>query len=211
VLAGGETAELPGLYAPGDFDLAGFCVGVVERAQIVDGSAVAAGDALIGIASSGVHSNGYSLVRRVLAASGASLESPCGERPLGEVLLEPTRIYVRAVLAALDTVPVHAIAHITGGGLPGNVPRVLPEDLGAQVDAAAFPRPAVFDWLARAGGIAQDEMWRTFNCGIGMVLVVPPAAAARTLEVLEHWGETAWRIGTVVPVGAGQTRVEIRA
>jgi phosphoribosylformylglycinamidine cyclo-ligase len=211
VLAGGETAELPGLYAPGDFDLAGFCVGVVERAQIVDGRGVAVGDALIGIASSGVHSNGYSLVRRVLAGSGTPLDAPFAGRTLGEVLLEPTRIYVRAVLAALDTVPVHAIAHITGGGLPGNVPRVLPDGLGARIDASAFPRPPVFAWLQQAGGVAADEMWRTFNCGIGMVLVVPPDAAARTLEVLEHWGETAWRIGAVMPVGEGRARVEIHA
>lgn len=182
----------------------------MERARIVDGSAVQVGDALIGLASSGVHSNGYSLVRRVIETTGTALDSPLDGRTLAEVLIEPTRIYVRAVLAALDTVPVHAIAHITGGGLPGNLPRVLPDGLGARVDAAAFPRPAVFEWLQRAGRIAEDEMWRTFNCGVGMVLVVPEDAAVRTIEVLEHWGETVWRIGSVVPATGAAGRVEVR-
>lgn len=208
-LAGGETAELPGLYAPGDFDLAGFCIGVVERARIVDGQAVQAGDVLVGIASSGVHSNGYSLVRRLVSASNTALDMPLEGRTLGEALLEPTRIYVNAVLSTLDTVPVHAIAHITGGGLPGNVPRVLPDGLGARIDATAFARPAVFDWLQRAGGIGEDEMWRTFNCGVGMVLVVPASAAERTVEVLQHWGETAWPIGEVVAVRADEPRVTL--
>ncbi len=203
-LLGGETAEMPGMYPAGHYDLAGFCVGVVERARVVDGSAVASGDVILGLASSGVHSNGYSLVRRVLEASGAGLDDvldtdPDG-RTLGEVLLAPTRIYVKPLLAALAAHDIHAMAHITGGGLTENLPRVLPEGLAAHIDLGTWALPPAFAWLREAGGIAEAEMLRTFNCGIGMAVVVPAAAADGVSETLAAAGETVHRIGTI---GAG--------
>ncbi len=197
-LVGGETAEMPGLYAPGDYDLAGFCVGVVERDAVIDGSRVAPGDALIGIASSGPHANGYSLIRKVIERSGADLGADFHGRSLGATLLEPTRIYVRAVLQLLrEGTDLHALAHITGGGLPENLPRVMPAGLRARIDGDSWQRPPVFDWLQQQGNIASAEMYRTFNCGVGMVLVVAEGDAARVIDSLKDSGEQAWRLGCV--------------
>ncbi|MBT5887445.1 MAG: phosphoribosylformylglycinamidine cyclo-ligase, partial [Acidiferrobacteraceae bacterium] len=171
-LIGGETAEMPGMYSPGDYDLAGFCVGVVEKDQIIDGSHIRAGDQILGLASSGLHSNGYSLARAVLERSSATLGQPIGETTLGEALLAPTRIYVRPILALLKAVPIHGIAHITGGGLTGNIPRILPDNCDCRIDATAWPRPEIFQWLQSEGSIDDTEMLRTFNCGIGLVIIV---------------------------------------
>ena len=213
-LVGGETAEMPGMYADGDYDLAGFCVGAVEKSEIIDGSRVRPGDALIGLASSGPHSNGYSLVRRIVERSGASLSSPlAGSTPgstLGDLLLAPTRIYVKSVLGLRPAVDLRAVAHITGGGLPENLPRVLPPDTAAVIEARAWPRPEIFTWLQAEGRVEEKEMYRTFNCGIGMVLIVPQADAGRTLEMLTAGGETACIIGEVQSRGAGEADVVIR-
>ncbi len=210
-LIGGETAEMPGMYAEGDYDLAGFSVGIVEKSRILDGGSVAAGDALIGLAASGPHSNGYSLVRKVLEVSGARLDEACGETSLGDALLAPTRIYVKPLLALLAEQPVHALAHITGGGLPENLPRVLPAGTVAEIDAASWRRPAVFDWLQRAGNIADAELYRTFNCGIGMVVVVPGAAAEAAVATLNAAGERAVVIGHIATGQPGAApRVDIR-
>ena len=196
-LAGGETAEMPGLYAKNDFDLAGFAVGVVEKSKIIDGSQVKSNDTLIGLASSGVHSNGYSLIHKIIKLRKARLDKPFDGRSLGEVLLAPTRIYVKALLSLLNQVPVHAIAHITGGGLPGNIPRVLPADMRAVIDSRAWKRPAIFDWLQEQGGIEDTEMYRTFNCGVGMVLALDAADAELALNQLQAAGESATIIGHV--------------
>jgi len=196
-LSGGETAEMPGMYEGDDYDLAGFCVGVVNKPDIIDGSKVSEGDALIGIASSGPHSNGYSLVRKVLEHSGAALSDPFDGRTLGEALLEPTRIYVKPLLNLFQHCSVHALAHITGGGLPENLPRVLPEGCCAVIDAKAWQRPAVFAWLQQQGNIANSEMYRTFNCGVGMVIVVPAEQAEQAIELLNQAGETAFTIGKI--------------
>ena len=200
-LVGGETAEMPGLYAAGDFDLAGFAVGAMERGTALP-RGVSAGDRLLGLAASGVHSNGYSLVRRVVERAGLGWDAPAPFDPaarLGAALLAPTRIYVPAALAAIRAGGVHGLAHITGGGLTENLPRVLPAGLGASVDLGAFPLPPVFRWLAEAGGIAGDEMLRTFNCGIGMVVVVAPEAEAALAETLRAAGETVIPLGEVGP------------
>ena len=196
-LVGGETAELPGMYQGEDYDLAGFSVGVVEKSKIIDGSQVKDGDLIIGLASSGPHSNGYSLIRKVLAVSGASFEQRLDGRALIDRLMEPTRIYVKPLLKLLETVPVHAFAHITGGGLTENIPRVLPEGLGVEIDSTSWPRPAVFEWLIQEGNIPLPEMYRTFNMGIGMVACVAAADADRTLAALKAGGEQAWSIGRV--------------
>ena len=207
-LLGGETAEMPGLYARGDYDLAGFAVGVVERAEIVDGSAVRTGDAVLGLASSGVHSNGYSLVRRVLERAGpGALDAPLpdgeADETLGEALLAPTRIYVRAVRELMRSVPVRAMAHVTGGGLVENLPRMLPDGLAVALDLSGVRRPPVFDWIARTGGVAEAEMRRTFNCGVGFALVVAPADADAAIRALADAGERAVRIGEIVDPGDG--------
>ena len=202
-LVGGETAEMPDLYAAGDYDLAGFCVGVVEAGALIDGRAVRAGDALIGIAASGPHANGYSLIRRLIEHRQADLAQPLDGRTLAEALLMPTRIYVRPILDLIGQIPVRALAHITGGGLYENLPRVMPPDTRAVIDARAWPRPPVFDWIQGQGAIAWREMHRTFNCGIGMVAVVAEPDAARAIGSLSRSGETAWRIGTVVPFAQG--------
>jgi phosphoribosylformylglycinamidine cyclo-ligase len=197
-LVGGETAEMPGMYEGEDYDLAGFCVGLVEKDQIIDGTRTRAGDAIIGLASSGAHSNGYSLIRRLLALSGAGPSTQLDGKPLYDLLLEPTRIYVKSVLEVLrQAVPVHSIAHITGGGPTGNIPRVMPAGLEAVIDARLWPRPAVFDWLQRVGNVTRDEMYRTFNCGLGMTICVPAAEADRALQTLRACGETAAVIGEV--------------
>ena len=201
-LIGGETAELPGMYDGGDYDLAGFCVGVVERDAIVDGSSVAAGDALIGIASSGPHSNGYSLIRKVLELAG---DSSIDGEPAGERLLAPTRIYVKPVLELMRAITVKGLAHITGGGITENLPRILDDTLHAEIDTATWKRGPVFDWLANAGNIALDEMRRTFNCGVGMVVVVDSADVTRAVDVLTAAGESAWEIGRIV-AGAGPVK-----
>ena len=196
-LVGGETAEMPGMYSGDDYDLAGFCVGLVEKDAIIDGARTRPGDAIIGLASSGPHSNGYSLIRKLLADSGAARDTELDGCPLYDLLLAPTRIYVRAVLALLGELPVHGIAHVTGGGPTGNIPRVLPAGLEAVIDARRWQRPAVFDWLQRAGDIDRAEMYRTFNCGIGMTICVAAGDAARAIEILATHGETASLIGEV--------------
>ncbi len=206
-LIGGETAEMPDLYRPGDFDLAGFCVGIVEKENVIDGSRVTAGNRLIAIASSGVHSNGFSLVRKIISHSQADLSQPCGDQSLGAALLTPTRIYVKNLLELSQQCQINAISHITGGGLTDNVPRVLPTDLCAQIDLASWQPPAVFEWLQQAGNVAQNEMLRTFNCGVGMVLVVAAEDQQGCLATLETLGEKAWALGQVINRG-NQERVE---
>jgi phosphoribosylformylglycinamidine cyclo-ligase len=205
-LIGGETAEMPGMYAAGDYDLAGFAVGAVERDEVLTGADVAAGDVIIGLASSGLHSNGFSLVRRIVEDGGLGYAAAAPFAPgisLGETLLTPTRLYVKSCLAALRGGGVKAYAHITGGGLLENIPRILPGDLAAEIDAARWTLPPVFAWLARAARLDHDEMARTFNCGIGMVAVVAPDAAARVAAELTRHGETVFRIGEIVRRGAG--------
>jgi len=196
-LVGGETAELPGMYTGKDYDLAGFAVGVVEKSKIIDGSQVAEGDVLIGLASSGPHSNGYSLIRKVLSVSAASYKQRIGKRALIDHLLEPTRIYVQPLLKLIGSVPMHALAHITGGGLLENIPRVIPAGLGVTLDTRSWQQPIIFDWLQQQGNISEKEMYRTFNMGIGMVVCVSPADSQRTLNFLNDLGEQAWRIGQV--------------
>ncbi|MDS4020910.1 MAG: phosphoribosylformylglycinamidine cyclo-ligase [Candidatus Competibacter sp.] len=197
-LVGGETAEMPGMYGEGDYDLAGFCVGVVEKARIIDGSRVAPGDVLLGLASSGPHSNGYSLIRKILAVSGARLDRPFADgRTLGETLLAPTRIYVKPILQLLERIEVHAIAHITGGGLTENLPRVLPANTKAVIALQSWERPAVFQWLQRQGGVAEAEMRRTFNCGVGLVVCVPAKDEERAQALLREAGETVWTLGQI--------------
>jgi len=209
-LVGGETAEMPGMYQAGDYDLAGFAVGVVEKERIIDGTKVRNSDSLIGIASSGPHSNGYSLIRKIIERSGARLDQDFAGATLGEALLAPTRIYVKPLLQLLATVDVHSLAHITGGGLLENLPRVLPESACAVIDAQSWERPPVFGWLQEQGGVSDSEMYRTFNCGIGMVVCVAPADANTALALLAEQGETAWHIGTVEAAGPGAERVIIR-
>ncbi|NJD06694.1 MAG: phosphoribosylformylglycinamidine cyclo-ligase [Methylococcaceae bacterium] len=196
-LVGGETAEMPGMYPPGEYDLAGFCVGVVEKDAILDGSRVAPGDVLIGLPSSGPHSNGYSLIRKVLERSGASLAQALDGRTLGDCLLEPTRIYVKSLLRLLGKVPVHGLAHVTGGGISENLPRVLPQSCAALIDLDAWRLPPVFDWLRREGGIADAEMLRTFNCGIGMIVCVPADRAEIAQAELRASGESPFLIGRI--------------
>ncbi len=202
-LIGGETAEMPGLYQGGDYDLAGFAVGAAERGQILPTDDVVEGDVLLGIASSGLHSNGFSLVRRIVAQSGLKWtdKAPFAVgQTLGEALLEPTRIYVRSILKAIrETHGIKALAHITGGGFPENIPRVLPKDFAAELDLEEIDVPPVFSWLARIGGVAPAEMMRTFNCGIGMVTVVAAGQAAQVAAVLQAAGETVTPIGRIVP------------
>jgi phosphoribosylformylglycinamidine cyclo-ligase len=196
-LMGGETAEMPGMYQANDYDLAGFCVGIVEKSAIIDGQQVQAGDVLIGIASSGPHANGYSLIRKILERAQLSLEHVVHGRSLGEHLLAPTRIYVKTLLGLMQKLPVHALAHITGGGLLDNLPRVLPDYLCAHIDPQSWPRPPIFTWLQQQSQISAQEMYRTFNCGIGMVICVAPAHVAAALHYLQTQGETAWVIGNM--------------
>jgi len=211
-LIGGETAELPGFYAKGEYDLAGFAVGCVERSRIVDGKAVTPGDAVLGIASSGLHSNGYSLARRALLdRRGLDWAPPeLAGRTLGDALLEPTRIYAKDVLALLEAVPVKAFSHVTGGGLPGNVPRTLPDGVRAVLDERRWPRPPIFDLVAREGGVARDEMYRTFNMGLGLVAVLAPSDVARAQEVLRARGLESWVVGGI-EAGAGEATCEVVA
>ncbi|MGB0865519.1 MAG: phosphoribosylformylglycinamidine cyclo-ligase, partial [Granulosicoccaceae bacterium] len=197
-LVGGETAEMPGMYEAGDYDLAGFCVGVVEHDKIIQPDTVAEGDVLIGMASSGPHSNGYSLIRKVLEISGASLDQDLDGKPLADHLLAPTRIYVKSVLSLIEQHTVHALAHITGGGLTENLPRVLPKGLAARIDTSSWQMPAIFDWLAREGNINPADMRLTFNCGVGMVACVPADQAQAALDSLKQAGEQAWCLGEII-------------
>jgi len=202
-LIGGETAEMPGMYHGDDYDLAGFAVGAAERGQLLPTDDLAEGDVLLGLASSGVHSNGFSLVRRIVAMSGLGWDKPAPFEPgrsLGEALLEPTRIYVKSLLAAIrNTHGIKALAHITGGGYPDNIPRVLPKDWAAELDLGAIDVPPVFEWLSKTGGVEAAEMMRTFNCGIGMIVVVAAGQAAQVAAVLQSQGETVTPIGRIVP------------
>jgi phosphoribosylformylglycinamidine cyclo-ligase len=196
-LIGGETAEMPGMYPPGEYDLAGFAVGVVEKSRIINGSSIVAGDAVLGLASSGPHSNGYSLVRRILDSSGADLSSDLDGRSLGDALLAPTRIYVKALLATLQQATIKGLAHITGGGLVENIPRVLPGNVTAELARAAWARPRIFDWLQRTGNVEDAEMHRVFNCGIGMAVIVAREDEDRVAHLLAQGGETVYRIGEI--------------
>ena len=205
-LIGGETAELPGMYSGEDYDLAGFCVGAVERSEMITGESVIAGDALIGIGSSGCHSNGYSLARKIVETSAADLDQPLGETTLGKALLAPTRLYVKPVLELMKKFPIKAMAHITGGGLPENLPRVLPEGIGARIDSKSWDRPEIFAWLQEKGNVEDREMYRTFNCGLGMVLVVEADKAEQCVAELISLGENAWHIGETV---SGNGEVEL--
>ncbi|MCP4881066.1 MAG: phosphoribosylformylglycinamidine cyclo-ligase [Gammaproteobacteria bacterium] len=208
-LVGGETAEMPGMYDGEDYDLAGFCVGIVEKADIIDGSKVGPTDVLIGLPSSGPHSNGYSLIRKIIEVSGADLNQPMGESTLGEALMQPTRIYVKALLDLFKQVPVHALSHITGGGLLENLPRVMPETCAASIDMSSWQRAAVFDWLQEAGGVDEVEMHRTFNCGVGMVIVVPAESAQQTMNCLQEQGEHPWVLGHINSRQEGQEQVTL--
>ena len=196
-LIGGETAEMPGLYREGEYDLAGFCVGAVEKDQIIDGSTISDGDLVIGIGSSGLHSNGYSLVHAALNRSTADLTDAFGDSTLGETLLTPTRIYVPALLNLIQSVPVHGVAHITGGGIAGNLKRILPEHCKAELNRANWPQPAIIDWLQQTGDINDEELLRTFNCGLGMVVVVAPEQASAVLDVLNRHGEQSFIVGKI--------------
>lgn len=197
-LVGGETAEMPGMYADGEYDLAGFCVGIVEKTKIIDGSKVKTGDKLIGIASSGPHSNGYSLIRKILEHSKASLNDSFEGGTLGKALLEPTNIYVKSLLSLLDQVPVHALAHITGGGITENLPRVLPEGISAHINLTAWEFPPIFKWLQQQGNVTLADMLTTFNCGVGMIVVVPAEYENAALRYLEKSGEIAFVLGELV-------------
>ncbi|QEL22427.1 phosphoribosylformylglycinamidine cyclo-ligase [Bosea sp. F3-2] len=213
-LIGGETAEMPGMYAEKDYDLAGFAVGAAERGTLLPREDLKPGDVVFGLPSSGVHSNGYSLVRRIVALSGLGWEAPAPFSPaksLAEALLEPTRIYVKPLLQALKaTDGIKALAHITGGGFPDNIPRVLPEGLGVALDLASIPAPPVFGWLAKVGGVAEREMLRTFNCGIGMIVAAQADKADGVLTALKATGEAPVKLGEIVPVAAGEEQVSYR-
>jgi len=203
-LIGGETAEMPAMYDPNEYDLAGFAVGLVEKSAIIDGKSIRAGDAVIGLASSGPHSNGYSLVRKVVAVSGSDLYEPFDDkRSLGEALLEPTRIYVKQVLAVMQKVQLKGLAHITGGGIIENEPRIIPEEFAARMESARWKRPVIFDWLQRKGHIEDAEMHRTFNCGIGMVVIVATRDAKATMDAFHAEGIESFNIGTIVERAAG--------
>jgi phosphoribosylformylglycinamidine cyclo-ligase len=208
-LIGGETAEMPGMYPAGEYDLAGFAVGVVEKAKVIGGRDIRPGDAVLGLGSSGPHSNGYSLVRKIVEVSGADLASDFNGKPLGETLLEPTRIYVKPLLALMQALPVKGMAHITGGGITGNVPRILADDLTAVIHADSWTWPPVFQWLQAQGNVALAEMHRTFNCGIGMVVVVAAADAEAALRFLAAQGETVYRLGEIAARAAGQEQTII--
>jgi phosphoribosylformylglycinamidine cyclo-ligase len=200
-LIGGETAEMPGMYPEGEYDLAGFCVGVVEKERIIDGRSIAPGDVILGLASSGAHSNGYSLIRRIIGEDHLSAD-------LADSLMEPTRIYVKAVLKLAVAVPVKGLAHITGGGLVGNVPRILPKGTKAVIRKATWPRPEIFKWLQQTGNVAEDEMFRVFNCGIGMVIVLAPDKARMATMLLKREGELVYEIGRIEPT-SGEPEAEV--
>lgn len=210
-LIGGETAEMPGMYEGEDYDVAGFCVGVVEKEDIIDGSKVSAGDALIAVGSSGPHSNGYSLIRKILEVSNADLNQSLGERTLAEHLLEPTKIYIKSMLPCIEKFDIHAISHITGGGFWENIPRVLPEGTKAVIDGQSWQWPEVFQWLQKSGNVDTFEMYRTFNCGVGLVIALPQTQADAAIEFLNQAGEKAWRLGEVQTAAQGEDQVEIHS
>lgn len=210
-LIGGETAEMPGMYEGDDYDLAGFCVGMAEKSELIDGSKVALGDTLIGLTSSGPHSNGYSLIRKVLEVTQTDPATTVLDgQPLIDLLMAPTKIYVKSLLALIAKSPVHALAHITGGGLLENIPRVLPDNATAVIDTKAWTRPAVFDWLQQGGNIDEHEMHRTLNCGVGMVICVPADTAATAVEFLNAQGEEAFVMGTIQETKAGEEQVQLQ-
>lgn len=209
-LVGGETAEMPGMYEGEDYDLAGFCVGVVEKSEIIDGSKVQAGDALIALTSSGPHSNGYSLIRKIIEVTNADLNQDCGGKPLADSLIEPTRIYVKSVLKLIKESQVNAMAHITGGGLTENIPRVLPDDCKAVIDTKSWAFPPVFQWLQRGGNVDIREMYRTFNCGVGMVIAVPASEKDNALSILRAAGENAFVIGSIAKSTGDEHQVELQ-
>lgn len=210
-LIGGETAEMPGMYAAGDYDLAGFCVGVAEEDEIIDGSKVAIGDSIIALGSSGPHSNGYSLIRKVIEHVNADVNAELNSTgiTLIDALLEPTRIYVKSVLATIKAFDIHAIAHITGGGLIENIPRVLPDGTKATIESNSWQLPEIFQWLQRNGNIADEEMHRTFNCGVGMIVVVPCAQTAQVISFLQQQGENAWLLGDIKAQNGEEPQTEI--
>ncbi len=205
-LIGGETAEMPGMYPDGEYDLAGFAVGAVEKSELIDGSRIVPGDVVLGLASSGAHSNGYSLIRKIIDLTKPELDADFHGRPLRDVILEPTRIYVKPLLALMKAIPgvVKGMAHITGGGITENVPRILADDLTAIIDAGSWEMPYLFQWLKGAGNVAEQEMYRVFNCGIGMVVVVDPALADQAATMLREAGETVHVIGHIARRGDGQ-------
>ena len=206
-LVGGETAEMPGMYAAGDYDLAGFCVGVVEKDEIINGENVAEGNVLIALASSGCHSNGYSLVRKILAKTNQDLSEKLDDRTFADHLLEPTRIYVKQILGLIKEVPVKAIAHITGGGLIENIPRVIPDNLSVQIDRNSWEFPPIFRWLQKQGNIDTHEMYKTFNCGVGMVFCIDNGNLQPAIEYLNNLGESVWQIGNIVKYKNNVNRV----
>ncbi|MDG4812510.1 phosphoribosylformylglycinamidine cyclo-ligase [Hydrogenovibrio sp. 3SP14C1] len=196
-LIGGETAEMPGMYPDGDYDLAGFCVGIVEKADLIDGTKVKAGDVLLGLASSGPHSNGYSLIRKIIEVNGVHLNEDCNGEPLIDALMAPTRIYVKSILALMKQIEIHAISHITGGGLLENLPRVMPNNTKAKIDTKSWNRPVVFDWIQEHGNVEFHEMHRTLNCGIGMVVVVDEKDQQTAIDALTAQGEVVSVIGKI--------------
>jgi phosphoribosylformylglycinamidine cyclo-ligase len=208
-LIGGETAEMPGMYPSGEYDLAGFAVGVVEKSKIINGSTIQAGDVVLGLASSGAHSNGYSLIRRIIAEKKVDLTAQLDGRPLSEVILAPTRIYVKPVLQLMQSIDVKGLAHITGGGIVDNVPRVLTEALTAHIDGKSWPRPPLFTWLQEQGNVAEAEMLRVFNCGIGMVIIVAAADAESAAAKLHAAGETVWPIGRIAARAPGEAQTVV--
>ncbi|BEE05341.1 phosphoribosylformylglycinamidine cyclo-ligase [Aeromonas veronii] len=209
-LVGGETAEMPGMYEGEDYDIAGFCVGVVEKSEIIDGSKVGEGDALIALAASGPHSNGFSLIRKILEVSKADVHQPLGDRTLADALLEPTRIYVKPVLKLIKECEIHALSHITGGGFWENIPRVLPANTQAVIDEQSWQWPAVFSWLQQAGNVTRHEMYRTFNCGVGMIIALPANQLEKALTLLKAEGENTWHIGHIAKATDGEEQVVIK-
>ena len=208
-LIGGETAEMPGMYQAEDYDLAGFCVGIVEKDSLIDGQSVQPGDQLIALASSGPHSNGYSLIRKILEVSKVDWNEPLEGKSLIDRLLEPTRIYVKPLLKLFEDIDVHSLCHITGGGLPENLPRVLPDNCTAVIDTGSWQLPAVFKWLQTQGNVEQSELYRTLNCGVGMVVCVSAEQASACIKLLNDAGETAWKLGEIAS-GQGQPGVSFR-
>ncbi|AAZ25488.1 MULTISPECIES: phosphoribosylformylglycinamidine cyclo-ligase [Colwellia] len=206
-LVGGETAEMPGMYHKGDYDIAGFCVGVAEKSRLIDGTNVAAGDQLIALGASGPHSNGFSLIRKVLEVNNTDTNELLEGKKIADHLLEPTKIYVKSVLELLKNVDVHALSHITGGGFWENIPRVLPETAQAVIKGDSWQWPSIFNWLQENGNITEHEMYRTFNCGVGMVIVVPADKVAQSIEVLTAHGENAWHLGEIADKADGEEQV----
>ncbi|KPQ28443.1 MAG: phosphoribosylformylglycinamidine cyclo-ligase [Marinobacter excellens HL-55] len=209
-LVGGETAEMPGMYEGEDYDLAGFCVGIVERSEVIDGSRAQPGDVLLALGSSGPHSNGYSLIRKIIEISDADLSQPMGDTTLAQALMAPTRIYVKNLLQLIREVDVRALSHITGGGLPENIPRVLPKGTVAAIDTQSWELPPVFQWLKDAGGVAIEEMYRTFNCGIGMIVCVPADQKDLAIDTLNAMGEKVWQVGVLESAKASDAKPEVR-